>query len=164
MKHGKKYTEAAKQIDRQKLYEAPEALALVKKSATAKFDETVEIHIRTGCDSRHADQQIRGAVVLPHGTGKTVRVFIDSQYVKNGITGWIANWKRNGWKTATGEPVQYLDLWRALDEAFSLRTVRFHWVKGHAGHPENERCDVLATTAADDEPSTLLHDDGGDLR
>ncbi|MBR4529688.1 MAG: 50S ribosomal protein L1 [Lachnospiraceae bacterium] len=76
MKHGKKYTEAAKQIDRQKLYEAPEALALVKKSATAKFDETVEIHIRTGCDSRHADQQIRGAVVLPHGTGKTVRVLV----------------------------------------------------------------------------------------
>ena len=76
MKHGKKYTEAAKQIDRQKLYEAPEALALVKKSATAKFDETVEIHIRTGCDSRHADQQIRGAVVLPDGTGKTVRVLV----------------------------------------------------------------------------------------
>ncbi|MCR5675524.1 MAG: 50S ribosomal protein L1 [Lachnospiraceae bacterium] len=76
MKHGKKYTEAAKQIDRQKQYEPTEALALVKKSATAKFDETVEIHIRTGCDSRHADQQIRGAVVLPHGTGKTVRVLV----------------------------------------------------------------------------------------
>ncbi len=76
MKHGKKFTEAAKQIDRQKLYEPAEALALVKKTATAKFDETVEIHIRTGCDSRHADQQIRGAVVLPHGTGKTVRVLV----------------------------------------------------------------------------------------
>ncbi len=74
MKHGKKYLEAAKQIDRQKQYEPAEALGLVKKSAVAKFDETVEIHIRTGCDSRHADQQIRGAVVLPHGTGKTVRV------------------------------------------------------------------------------------------
>ncbi|MCR5094394.1 MAG: 50S ribosomal protein L1 [Lachnospiraceae bacterium] len=76
MKHGKKYVEAAKQIDRQKQYEPAEALGLVKKSAVAKFDETVEIHIRTGCDSRHADQQIRGAVVLPHGTGKTVRVLV----------------------------------------------------------------------------------------
>ena len=76
MRHGKKYQEAAKQIDRQKQYEPAEALALVKKSATAKFDETVEIHIRTGCDSRHADQQIRGAVVLPHGTGKTIRVLV----------------------------------------------------------------------------------------
>ena len=76
MKHGKKYGEAAKLVDRQKQYEPAEALALVKKTATAKFDETVEIHIRTGCDSRHADQQIRGAVVLPHGTGKTVRVLV----------------------------------------------------------------------------------------
>ncbi len=76
MKHGKKYREAAKNIERQKQYEPAEALALVKKSAPAKFDETVEIHIRTGCDSRHADQQIRGAVVLPHGTGKTVRVLV----------------------------------------------------------------------------------------
>ena len=72
MKHGKKYVEAAKLIDRSKVYEAEEAVALVKKSATAKFDETVELHIRTGCDSRHADQQIRGAVVLPAGTGKDV--------------------------------------------------------------------------------------------
>ncbi len=76
MKHGKKYREVAKNIERQKQYEPAEALALVKKSAPAKFDETVEIHIRTGCDSRHADQQIRGAVVLPHGTGKTVRVLV----------------------------------------------------------------------------------------
>ena len=76
MRHGKKYQDAAKQIDRQKQYEPAEALALVKKSAVAKFDETVEIHIRTGCDSRHADQQIRGAVVLQHGTGKTIRVLV----------------------------------------------------------------------------------------
>ena len=74
MKHGKKYIEAAKLVDRATLYDAPEAIALVKKAATAKFDETVELHIRTGCDSRHADQQVRGAVVLPHGTGKTVRI------------------------------------------------------------------------------------------
>ncbi len=76
MKHGKKYLEAAKNIDRMTQYDVAEALDLVKKGATAKFDETVEVHIRTGCDGRHADQQIRGAVVLPHGTGKTVRVLV----------------------------------------------------------------------------------------
>ena len=76
MKHGKKYSEAAKQIDRATLYEPAEAIALVKKTATAKFDETIELHIRTGCDGRHAEQQIRGAVVLPNGTGKTVKVLV----------------------------------------------------------------------------------------
>ncbi len=76
MKKGKKYTEAAKLIDRTMAYDTAEAVALVKKAATAKFDETVEAHIRTGCDGRHAEQQIRGAAVLPHGTGKTVRVLV----------------------------------------------------------------------------------------
>ena len=76
MKKGKKYTEAAKLIDRTMAYDTAEAVALVKKAATAKFDETVEAHIRTGCDGRHAEQQIRGAVVLPRGTGKTVRVLV----------------------------------------------------------------------------------------
>ena len=76
MKHGKKYNEALKQFDRLSTYEPDEAVALVKKTATAKFDETVEVHIRTGCDGRHAEQQIRGAVVLPNGTGKTVRVLV----------------------------------------------------------------------------------------
>ena len=74
MKHGKKYIEAAKQVDRAVAYEPAEAVALAKKTAVAKFDETIEVHIRTGCDGRHAEQQIRGAVVLPNGTGKTVRV------------------------------------------------------------------------------------------
>ena len=76
MKRGKKYSEAAKLIDRTALYEKAEAVSLVKKVATAKFDETIEAHIRTGCDGRHADQQIRGAVVLPHGTGKTKKVLV----------------------------------------------------------------------------------------
>ncbi len=76
MKHGKKYNEAAKQVDRNNLYDPAEAVALVKKTSVAKFDETVELHIRTGCDGRHAEEQIRGAVVLPHGTGKTVRVLV----------------------------------------------------------------------------------------
>lgn len=76
MKHGKKYAEAAKLVDRATLYDTADAIALVKKTATAKFDETVEVHIRTGCDGRHAEQQVRGAVVLPNGTGKTVKVLV----------------------------------------------------------------------------------------
>ncbi len=76
MKRGKKYQNAAKLIDRSVQYDVAEAVSLVKKSATAKFDETVELHIRLGVDGRHADQQVRGAVVLPHGTGKTVRVLV----------------------------------------------------------------------------------------
>ena len=76
MKRGKKYSTNAKLIDRTKLYEAKEALELVCKTAGAKFDETVECHIRLGVDSRHADQQVRGAVVLPHGTGKNIRVLV----------------------------------------------------------------------------------------
>ncbi len=76
MKRGKKYQEAAKLVDRSRMYDANEAIALVKKTASAKFDETIECHIKTGCDGRHADQQIRGAVVLPAGTGKKVRVLV----------------------------------------------------------------------------------------
>ncbi len=82
MKRGKKYVEAAKLVDRSVLYDKDEAIALVKKCATAKFDETIEAHIRTGCDGRHADQQIRGAVVLPHGTGKKVRILVFAKDAK----------------------------------------------------------------------------------
>ncbi len=82
MKRGKKYAESAKLIDRSVQYETAEAVALVKKTAVAKFDETIEAHIRTGCDGRHADQQIRGAVVLPHGTGKTVKVLVFAKNAK----------------------------------------------------------------------------------
>ena len=82
MKRGKRYVEAAKAIDRATLYDTAEAIALVKKAAVAKFDETIEVHLRTGCDGRHADQQIRGAVVLPHGTGKTVRIPVSVKGVK----------------------------------------------------------------------------------
>ena len=82
MKHGKKYIEAAKNIERGNLYGKEEAIALVKKTAVAKFDETIEAHIRTGCDGRDADQQIRGAVVLPHGTGKKVRILVFAKDAK----------------------------------------------------------------------------------
>lgn len=76
MKRGKKYAEAVKLIERDKQYDTAEAISIIKKTATAKFDETVEAHIRLGVDGRHADQQVRGAVVLPHGTGKKVRVLV----------------------------------------------------------------------------------------
>ena len=76
MKHGKKYVDSAKLVDRTKSYEADEALAICCQTAKAKFDETIELHVRLGVDSRHADQQVRGAVVLPHGTGKNVRVIV----------------------------------------------------------------------------------------
>ncbi|MCM1288448.1 MAG: 50S ribosomal protein L1 [Clostridium sp.] len=76
MKKGKRYTEAAKLIEKTNVYDLNEAVALVKKSASAKFDETIEAHLRLGVDGRHADQQVRGAVVLPHGTGKAVKVLV----------------------------------------------------------------------------------------
>lgn len=82
MKRGKKYVEAAKAIERGNLYDVAEAVSLVKKTAIAKFDETIEAHIRTGCDGRQADQQIRGAVVLPHGTGKKVRILVFAKDAK----------------------------------------------------------------------------------
>jgi len=74
----------------------------------------------------------------------------DSQYVRQGITQWLVNWKRNNWRTAAKEPVKNKDLWQRLDAACQMHEIRWHWVKGHAGHPENERCDVLARDAATD--------------
>lgn len=76
-----------------------------------------------------------------------VRLFTDSEYLRNGITKWIAGWKRNGWRTAEKEPVKNRDLWQALDEQVGRHDVEWHWLKGHAGHRENERCDELATKA-----------------
>ncbi len=71
-------------------------------------------------------------------------IYTDSQYVRGGITSWIHNWKRNGWKTSDKKPVKNVDLWQRLDAAMKQHDVRWHWVKGHAGHPENERADQLA--------------------
>jgi ribonuclease HI len=73
-----------------------------------------------------------------------VEVYTDSEYVRNGITEWLPNWKRRGWKTADRKPVKNVDLWQALDAAATRHEVRWHWVRGHAGHPENERADALA--------------------
>lgn len=74
----------------------------------------------------------------------------DSQYVKGGITGWIHGWKKNGWKTANKKPVKNVELWQALDEAVSRHTVNWHWIKGHAGHEENEKADELARRGMED--------------
>ena len=82
MKRGKKYSEAAKKVDKNALYDVADAIKLAKEISSAKFDETIEAHIRTGCDGRHAEQQIRGAVVLPHGTGKEVRVLVFAKGTK----------------------------------------------------------------------------------
>ena len=77
----------------------------------------------------------------------SVDLYTDSQYVRNGITAWIFNWKKNGWRTADKKPVKNVDLWQQLDAALQRHQVRWHWVKGHAGHPENERADQLARDA-----------------
>ncbi|HEU0072046.1 MAG TPA: ribonuclease HI [Alphaproteobacteria bacterium] len=76
-----------------------------------------------------------------------VDLYTDSQYLRQGITGWIHGWKKNGWKTADKKPVKNVDLWQRLEAAANAHQVRWHWVKGHAGHPENERADALARAA-----------------
>ncbi len=91
---------------------------------------------------------IRGLQALKRSSD--VRVITDSQYVKNGITQWIHNWKRNGWKTASRKPVKNDDLWRELDSAVSRHQVQWAWVKGHSGHVENERADQLANRGIDE--------------
>ena len=94
-----------------------------------------------------------------------VEMFSDSQYVIKAFNEhWIDGWIQKGWKTAGNKPVKNVELWKRLLKACEPHGIRWNWVKGHAGHPENERCDELATKAADQEPSQLLHDDGGDLK
>ncbi len=80
-----------------------------------------------------------------------VDLYTDSQYVRKGITEWLSNWKRKGWKTAAGKPVKNQDLWMRLDEAAARHDVSWHWVKGHSGHPENERADALANRGIDEQ-------------
>jgi len=88
---------------------------------------------------------LEGLRALPAGV--EVDLHTDSQYVRNGMNEWLARWKRNGWRTADRKPVKNDDLWRALDEAAAAHHVRWHWVRGHDGDPENERCDELANEA-----------------
>lgn len=81
-----------------------------------------------------------------------VELYTDSEYVRQGITKWINGWKKKGWLTASKKPVKNQDLWQALDTAISRHNINWHWVKGHSGHPENDRCDLLARTAAEKGP------------
>ena len=88
---------------------------------------------------------LEGLRALPPGS--EIDLHTDSQYVRNGMQEWLARWRRNGWRTADRKPVKNADLWRALDELAAERRVHWHWVRGHNGHPENERCDELANDA-----------------
>nr|WP_297707809.1 ribonuclease HI [uncultured Butyrivibrio sp.] len=111
--------------------------------------------------------ELMGAIVGLEALNRPcdVEMFTDSQYVVKAFNEkWLDSWIRNGWKTSGKKPVKNVELWKRLLEATKPHGVRWNWVKGHAGHSENERCDQLATTAADQPSSYLLHDDGGDLR
>ena len=119
MKKGKRYAELTKLVDRTNNYDPQEAVALVKKLANAKFDETIEAHIRTGCDGRHADQQIRGAVVLPHGTGKTVRVLVFAKNAKaaDGLSYRCNTCKKHGFTKTKTSRSNSVDMSELSDEA-----------------------------------------------
>ena len=114
-----------------KIFATREIPSLIEPPATGRNFDRVREHIVRGA----LDALKRPSVVDLH---------TDSQYVKDGITGWIHGWKRNGWKTADKKPVKNVDLWQRLDAALKAHNVRWHWVKGHAGHAENERADELA--------------------
>ena len=110
--------------------------------------------------------ELMGAIVGLEALNRPcdVEVFSDSKYLVSAFNEkWLDNWVKNGWKTAGKKPVKNVELWKRLLNATKPHGIRWNWVKGHAGHAENERCDYLATTAADQDPSLLLHDDGGDL-
>ena len=111
--------------------------------------------------------ELMGAIVGLEALNRRcdVEMFSDSKYVISAFNeGWLDNWQKKGWKTAGNKPVKNVELWKRLLEAARPHGIRWNWVKGHAGHAENERCDSLATTAADQDASLLLHDDGGDLK
>lgn len=111
--------------------------------------------------------ELMGAIVGLEALNKPcdVEMFSDSKYVISAFNEhWVDNWIKKGWKTAGNKPVKNVELWKRLLKAAEPHGIRWNWVKGHAGHAENERCDSLATAAADQNPELLLHDDGGDLR
>jgi len=91
---------------------------------------------------------IRALQHISPQAAQTIALYTDSQYVKKGMTEWLAGWKRKGWKTAAGKPVKNQDLWQLLSDAAAQHTLSWHWVEGHSGHAENERADTLARNAA----------------
>jgi ribonuclease HI len=110
-----------------------------------KNDEFLELSGGDG-ETTNNRMEMRAVIEALKATANepAIRIYTDSQYVKNGINDWIKGWKRNGWKTAARKPVKNQDLWRALDDLLKGRKVEWRWVKGHAGHPGNERADALA--------------------
>lgn len=104
--------------------------------------------------------ELLGAITGLGSLTRPCRVVLvsDSEYLRKGMTQWMASWKRNGWKNASKQPVKNADLWKRLDQLASYHQVQWKWVRGHVGHPENERCDLLARTAA--QSAATLTDDG----
>ena len=114
--------------------------------AILKFGET-EKELKGGeAHTTNNRMELMAAIAALEALGRpsAITLVTDSAYVKNGVTGWIFGWKRNGWRTADGKPVKNVDLWQRLDAAQARHKVRWEWIKGHAGHPENERADALA--------------------
>ena len=130
--------------------------------------EVHEKEISAGYDKTTNNRmELMGAIAGLEALNKPcdVEMFSDSKYVISAFNEhWIDGWLKKGWKTAGNKPVKNVELWKRLLKAAEPHGIRWNWVKGHAGHSENERCDQLATTAADQDPDLLLHDDGGDLR
>ena len=127
-----------------------------EKELSAGYDKTTNNRL-----------ELMGAIVGLEALNRPcdVEIFSDSQYVIKAFNDkWIEGWIKKGWKTAGNKPVKNVELWKRLLKAAEPHGIRWNWVKGHAGHEENERCDTLATRAADRPVSELLHDDGGDLR
>ncbi len=114
--------------------------------AVLRFGESEKELCGGEAETTNNRMELTAAIEALNALKKSCRVELttDSQYVKGGITGWIKNWKKNGWKTAAKKPVKNADLWLALEEATNNHQVTWHWVKGHVGHPENERADELA--------------------
>ena len=129
---------------------------LHEKELSAGYDKTTNNRM-----------ELMGAIVGLESLNRRCEVdlYSDSKYVISAFNErWIDGWIKRGWKKSDGKAVKNIELWKRLIEAANNHDVHWHWVKGHDGHPENERCDMLATTAADGDKSSLLHDDGKDLR
>ena len=126
--------------------------------------ELVKLELSGGyVETTNNRMELMGAIIGLENLNKPceLSMYSDSKYVISGFTeGWLSNWIKNGWKTAGKKPVKNVELWQRLLKATEPHEITWNWVKGHAGHPENERCDKLATMAADQDPALLLHDDG----
>ena len=120
---------------------------ILKHPVSGKAKEAIGGERQTTNNRMELSAVIHGLTALT--APSQVDLYSDSQYVLNGLNEWLASWKKKGWKTASKQPVKNQDLWQVLDTLIQQHTVQFHWVRGHDGHPENERCDKLAVAARD---------------